>query len=345
MLTLQQTLRDQDDLELLCADRPLRTAEVFRPNAFYGIDLVLKRYARLPRTYALKAVVPHGVVLDRNLVWKKEAKALVPAVLCYPNYRQRAYAAKTDKKVVPSASPFLYVVQMLQRQAQPARKGTIFFPHHSTHHVTVAMDFERLAEELALLGEEYRPLAVCVYWRDFNLGHHKAFTNRGMRLVSAGHMFDPGFLFRLFHLCSSHRYAAGNGFGSHTFYSLKAGCSYFHLDRGRPVRREDGTDHGTTAVAPSKEDSLRTLFAQPRPTPSAAQLQTADMYLGADHMRSPAELRRLLLDAELIDKMGFVLRDAPGRSRLKMPCFFRRLNRELRGRARAARNGMTRRIH
>jgi hypothetical protein len=40
-------------------------------------------------------------------------------------------------------------------------------------------------------------------------------------------MFDPRFLVRLHHLCSMHRYACSNELGSHLFYAVKAGCSYF----------------------------------------------------------------------------------------------------------------------
>jgi hypothetical protein len=168
----------------------LRTAEIFRPNAYYGLDAVLKKYAGLPRNYALKAVVPHGISLARNqFVWDKERDVPLPMVFCYPPFRQQAYVEQTDKFILPSASPFLYVIELLKSHPQPQRQGTIFFPVHSIDRVTVQMDFERMAERLTLLEPEYQPVTVCVFWKDYLLGHHIPFQKRGMRVVSAGHRY------------------------------------------------------------------------------------------------------------------------------------------------------------
>ena len=331
MLTLTETLSSQNDLESLCADRPLRTREAFTPNAYYGIDRILKEYAGLPRACSLKVVVPHGVVLDENFVWEAEKKALVPGVFCYPPYREPAYWAQTGKKVFLSAAPFLYLVEMLQDQPQPARQGTIFFPQHSTHHVTAETDFEGLAEELAQLGSEYQPVTVCIYWRSFNLGHHLPFEKRGMRIVSAGHMYDPAFLYRFYHLCSLHRYASSNGLGSHMFYSLKSGCSYFHFDCVKPHLVADDLvlNRDVSKTSPAIEAALKALFRSPQPSVVAEQLDTADYYLGAEYLRSPRELRKLLLYAELLDKAHFRARGATGSTSFSIPTWYRRSGRTL----------------
>lgn len=333
MLTLQDTLASQCDLSRLCAERPLVTNEVFGPNAFYGMAPVLKLYAGLPQTYALKVVVPHGLHFTDSHVWELEAKARVPVVLCYPPYRERAYARHTTKQVILSASPFLYAAEMLRTQPRPERRGTIFFPVHSTHWSTAHTDYESLADQLNHLEDEYQPVTVCMYWRDVNLGLHVAFQKRGFSIVSAGHMFgDPDFLYRFFHLCSLHRYASGNSVGSHIFYSIKAGCSYFHFDNHRPSYETPpenflmvfaGEKHDTlpeTAI----EGSVKALFRSPSPHMSEEQLRTADYFLGASYLKSPQELREQLLHAERLDKFGFVVR--VGRSRrFVVPTYYRRL--------------------
>ena len=43
--TLEQVLAEQNDLDHLCSDRPLMSREIFAGNAYYGMDLILKRYA------------------------------------------------------------------------------------------------------------------------------------------------------------------------------------------------------------------------------------------------------------------------------------------------------------
>ena len=329
MLTLQETLTGQDNLDQLCADRPLKTSEVFAGNAFYGIDAILKRYAGLPQTYPLKVVVPHGPFLSEDFLWEAEEAAPLPVVFCYPPYRERVYVNRTGKRVILSASPFLYVVEMLKNQPQPGRRGTIFFPSHSSHYMTVQMDFERLAEELAHLGDEYKPITVCIYWRDFNLGHHIAFQKRGMRIVSAGHMYDPDFLFRFYHLCSMHRYAACSGPGSHIFYSVKSGCSYFHFDKVKysyiaddHVRKRDAA-----RASPTRRLALESLFCKPQPFATTEQLKAADYYLGADYFKSARELRQQLLYAEALDKASFVVRNKGGAVHFAVPTCYRRSGR------------------
>jgi len=301
MLTLQDTLESQRNLVQLCADRPLRTAELCNGNAFYGIDSVLKQYAGLPSTHRLNGVVPHGVVFDETLVWEDEKTAPLPAVFCYPSYRKDVYTRETEKKVILSASPFLYVVEMLKSQPMPERRGTLVFPPHSTHHILIEMDLDRFADELVCLGDEYQPITVCLYWKDFNLGREMPFRSRGLGVVSAGHMFDPDFLFRLYHLCSLHRYAAGAALGSHIFYSVKAGCSYCHLNGHEHSLRGDAKllKRDCAAMPPERYATLISLFSDPQPATTARQMQVADEYLGADHLKSRHELRKQILNAEV----------------------------------------------
>lgn len=326
MLTLQETLTSQHNLSQLCADRALRTREIFRANAFYGSDAILKRYVGLPQTYSLKAVVPHGVVRSETHIWEAEQAARLPVIFCYPPYRERTYVSQTGKSVVLSASPFVYVVELLKDQPKPARCGTIFFPGHSTHHVTAQMDFERLAEGLTHLGDEYKPITVCVYWRDFNLEHHIPFQKREMRIVSAGHMYDPDFLFRFYHLCSTHRYSASNSLGSSLFCSVKSGCSYFQFDTvgyslvaDKVILKRD-----VAPPSPAMDSALKSLFREPQADMTTEQLRTVDYYLGADHLKSPQGLRRQLLYAEILDKVGLLVRNRGEATKFVTPAYLRR---------------------
>lgn len=313
MLTLEETLQEQENLAQLCSDRPLETAELFSGNAFYGADFVLKQYSHLPQEYCLKVVVPHGISFNDTFAWSAEVNAPVPAVFHFSQHSRRAYfkaiqKANFNKQLIPAASTFLYVIELLKEQPRPLRKGTIFFPAHSTHRVTAHMDLEALAEALTQLDQQYQPVTVCLYWRDFNLGRHQPFQKRGMPIVSCGHMFDPLFLFRFYHLCSQHLYASSNEFGSHLFYSIKAGCTFFHLDASLP-------SYSTENEAISKNDIAGTDIAQMTPfqslfTPrlknvSTEQLQLVDQYIGTASLKSPEALQRQLLGLESLYSLQY----------------------------------------
>ena len=105
---------DQGNLGELCADRELRTAEVHKPNDFYGQASVLKWYARIPRCYALKAVLEHGLAL-RDQVWEVDAAAPLPMNFAASDIRATLLRAKTGKCTVPIGFGFLYAMRLARR--------------------------------------------------------------------------------------------------------------------------------------------------------------------------------------------------------------------------------------
>lgn len=332
MLTLQQTLDDQCDLTGLCADRPLKTSEICKPNAYYGIDSIIKQYTGLPSSYPLKVVIPHGVHFTEYWVWDVEVKSPLPVVWCYPPYRKQAYQrADAKKTVVLASSPFMYVVEMMKTKSMPTRKGTIFFPAHSTHWNTAHMNFDYLAEELTNINDEYKPITVCMYWRDYNLKRHIPFQERGLRIVSAGHIYDSNFLYRLYHLSSKHRYSASNAFGSHVFYSVKAGCSFFLDDKVKyTYKRDPNISKDLPELTSCDLLSLKEHFSVPKPYITANQEKIADFYLGTIYLKSPRGLKKELLRAEILDKSGLWVLNNGVETRFTLPFFLRRFRKTLR---------------
>ncbi|MHC0061519.1 O-linked N-acetylglucosamine transferase family protein [Nostoc sp. UIC 10890] len=308
MLTIEDVIASQKDLVRLCADRPLQTHEVFFGNSFYGMDFIIKKYVNFPEIYPLKVLLVHGPDLSNNHLWQAEIESPLLNIYCYPSYREDVYInavknCETKKNIIPAASPFLYATEILKKELKPNRSGTIFFPSHSTGYVTVQMDFEALAEELIHLDDEYQPVTVCLYWKDFNLGRHIPFQKRGIQIVSAGHVFDPNFLFRFYHLCSMYRYASGNELGTHIFYSIKSGCSYFHLNSIESIYTAESEallKHDIAYTPPDRELALKSLFAVPKPQTTPAQMAIVDYYLGAKNFKSSLELSQELIDAELM---------------------------------------------
>lgn len=292
-----------EHLEELCRDRSLETEERLEWNAFYGIDQIIKKYTSLPAQYSLKGVWPHGLVFDTETVKRAEQRTPLSTVFCYAPYRRAAYERKTNKVVVPSAHPFLYLLEMVDAE-EGEREGTLFFPQHSTHHVTAEMNYAALAENLAALECKYQPVTVCLYWKDYNLGRAAPFREKGLSVTSAGHMFDPAFLYRFHALCGRHKYAAGNGIGSHIFYSVAAGCSYFHVEGiDHELRGDDEVLERDTA----KPDDdivhrIKQTFGTRPPSSMEEQRREADYFLGAQYKKSRTGLFADLMRAELFDK-------------------------------------------
>ncbi len=92
--------------------------------------------------------------------------------------------------VVPLAAPFFFAAAMVE----PEPTGTLYVPDHSTAWTPLVCDWERLADEWLAYPE---PRTLCAYWYDLEAGHYEPFRERGYRIVSAGGLTDPDFLFRL----------------------------------------------------------------------------------------------------------------------------------------------------
>jgi hypothetical protein len=301
--TLEEVLEEQEDLESLCADRELKTKEIFQGNAYYGNDQIIKAYAGFTEEYPLKFVIPHGIVFSETHFWERELTCNLPAILCYQKDRSKAYRGrlKRAKKVIITASPFTYIPELIDKNGSiKTRRGTIFFPAHSTQNVTSEMDYDALAEKLVSLDEDYQPITVCIYWKDYNDGAYKAFENRGLRIVSAGHIFDSEFLFRLYQLCSQHEYSACNRIGSHMFYAQYAGCKHFFIESCEiKIKAEDiDIKKQVNFDVYVYQDKFKQLFVSP--DSYAEEKNTLmDEYLGFRLRPSKLGLRNIIIRTEL----------------------------------------------
>jgi hypothetical protein len=321
----EEALAQARNLAHVCAPRNLDTREIFEPNAFYGSDGVLKAYAGLPPEEPLKLVVPHGVVFDEAYVWVKERQACLPAVLAYGENRERIYRRATGKVVIRSAPPFAYAARLLEGEPAPQRSGTLFFPSHSTHRITWHADFDGLAEALLGLDGKFQPVTVCLYWRDYELGRHLPFARRGLPVVSAGHMFDPKFLFRLVHLCRAHAYAASNVLGSYLAYAVIAGCRFFFLHGFEARHSQEVAAGGDDISAPGETGAaLQRAFAQPYETLGPQRAGLLARACDTDRVLAPEALRAALAMADRLDRVGIASSPLDGRLRFGVPYRFAR---------------------
>ncbi|MGB9498869.1 MAG: hypothetical protein ACKVE4_03785 [Dissulfuribacterales bacterium] len=313
--TLEQTLKDQKDLVKLCADRPLKTKEIFKPNAYYGLDFIIKKYLGLPRNYSLKLIFPHGPRLG-NFIWGEEVKSILPIIAAYNTQYEKVLKNHCEdngykKVILPLSFPFLYVLDLLKNHSKPKREGTIFFPFHSTHHITAKANYEGIAEDLLKVEDRFKPITICIYWRDYNLGHHLPFQEKGFNIVSAGHMYDPYFLFRFYHLCSMHLYSASNHISNPTFYSIKAGCIFFYFDMYPQVTLSGEESHLRSDVGniPSNlRKQLVKLFKKGDQSIDEEKTKVADHFMGTRYFMSPEELLKIVNYAEGLYKKEIIKR-------------------------------------
>jgi hypothetical protein len=299
----------QDDPAALCVDRPLRTREIFKQNDFYGQAAVLKRYAGLPQAYRLKGVLEHGIVLD-DLMCAEERDARLATIFSCSARRAALHERHTRKRTVPIGFGYLYAIRLaearLPANSDSERKGTLAFPCHSTRTIQAAFDHVDYARRLAALPSELQPVVVCMYWKNYLDGDWRAYAEQGLSIASAGHIYDDQFLLRFYDLARRFRYACTNKIGTHLFQTVASGCRFFFLPSSDiewdvPANRLASIGRINPGYAETEAEAQR-LFAVPADEITPAQREFAERFLGAGDVKSPTELRQLLLAAEFRDK-------------------------------------------
>jgi len=296
VLTLEEVLHQQSDLERLCVDRTLTTVETNESNAFYGHADILKAVIGAPQTRPLNVTIPHGVsYAGPNLT---EANSSHATAYCFQREFDVVMSQYGARALIRSAAPFAYVPSLVPPNTA-RRHGTLFFPAHSTRFTSIDTAFDVMADALAALPAEWHPVRVCCYYMDVLRGHHRPFVERGIPVVSAGHMYDPAFLFRLWHLLSMHEHAASNSHGSHTPYAIAAGCSYTYMPMGEiAVTCERGYEDWWEGPRPECAALLAQAFPAHTRRPNHAVSALADDLLGIRRILPPSRLAAALVAAD-----------------------------------------------
>lgn len=290
-----------DDLPRLVRDRPLVTRELHQPSAFYGHAEALNRYSGRPRRTRTNVAIEHGVAFTEH-VWRLDAEAPVPTFFCASPRRAKRYAeiASSERVAVPIGPMILYAGAEEECPVSSAERRLVVFPAHSTHHIDAQYDVRRLAERLLSERREWDEVVVCLYWKDVLRGTHREYETRGLRCVTAGHMYDPAFLPRLHDILASATAVTANEVGTSLFYAVAMNRPVWLADDevdylAEPdVLRRDRSDPTEWVELTA---TIRAAFAERRTSVSPEQRTLIDELAGLSKHRSSAEMARLLDEA------------------------------------------------
>ena len=303
MITLQQALDDQRDLNKLIQPRFEYHHEIYRPNDNYGFAFILKTYADLPLDCAIMAAIPHGIYLMDKVVPKSELDAPLKAILSYPPYLTplwKKYAK--GKSVIPIASPIHYALKLFNNEVDASnRKGTLFIPPHNTAAVKAKYDIDCAIRILKTLPNEQQPVTVCVHWYDLTQDLHQPYLDAGFNVVCAGHMTDVDHLFRWLHIASMHKQVLCCGIGSSLFYAsamgvpcrlLKEPVTYEPLPNIQ-LNNKAGKEYTVAGMA--RINNIQRTFSRCSDQVTAEQTEMTRYMTQADLIQSPDQLKRMLL--------------------------------------------------
>ena len=298
---MQTSITDlkQSHLEALASDMVEKTSEVFTPNDFYGNASILKKYCGLAPDSQIPAVLPHGVSINHS-TWQVELDAPLPRIYAISEEQRSKYSMVTDKALHVIGSVMHYAARMISDEVDELRstaEGTVAFPAHSTHHLTAEFDQDAFIQSLRELPEEMQPVRVCLYWRDIQLNRHQKYLNEGFECLTAGHMFDHDFHFRLVRILASHRHCVTNSMGTSSLLATSMGLKAYLIDQELGV---EGSSHFLAEYAPkitqpSAVNLLETMKIPPGQDRMHQQVW-GDIATGREFVHTPEQLRALILE-------------------------------------------------
>jgi hypothetical protein len=299
--TYSPRLMERADIRELARARRLVTRELYPFNAFYGHAELLRTYAGVTGSDPLKAAIEHGLTFFPNLVDPDLATHL-PYYFCAASRQARFFEehALYGARAVAIGAPILYARALAPPQQSAAGRRLVFFDAHSSDYATAKYDVDATAVRLRELSGEFDDVVICLYWRDVVLGRDDLYRAQGFRCVTAGHMFDAQFLFRLLEIVSSAAIVLTDQLGSHVPYALVLDRPVWFEDSRVEYELAHNAPRGT--LGPPKEgemlDRAAALLSRRVERVEPEQRAFAEELCGIENFRTPAEVAELLAEAE-----------------------------------------------
>ena len=295
---------DDRHLARLTANRPLLTREIHPFNAFYGHDRLLKRFAGVPDRSVLKLSIEHGLPQTRVIGALDRALAL-PVYLCQASDRAELVERELPGVEAVPVGPLIRYVGTSSQGTPERRSRVVLFPAHSVRTGEAEFDVDAFVEETRPYREGFDEAAVCLYWRDVQLGRAADYARHGLEVVTAGHLYDPSFLLRLRDLLASAAAIVTNEVGTHVVYAALLDCAVWILPQPVEYRYAAGTAadelDSVAALRAAPLDwvpLMQSTFADPRSSLAEDQRALVQEVAGDVHVKSPTELRELIAHAE-----------------------------------------------
>lgn len=303
---------DQTNLAKLCAERQVVVTEYHIQNQLYGLATLLREYADLKEDEPFPWAMEHAISFENPEPYSADAASRLPIILAISEQQAEVLKAHVQARVLAIGSAYFYMRELMRRRGKPrpfpGRRGTLVFPDKSTTFKDTDFDRDRFAADLAALPDDYQPVYVSVFWKDYQRGTHAPFERAGLNVVSSGHPYDPEFLFRQYDMCRQFKYACANDLSTSFCLSVLAGCKFFYLPTGRLQVVERGElriyDEEPTIHLAGKQACLGASRFPPTNN-DAEQRKLAERFAGLSSVQPPEFFQELDIEGRRL------LRTAP----------------------------------
>ena len=108
--------------------------------------------------------------------------------------------------------------------------GTLLFWPHSSEHLIVQLDIDKVKQVLAGIPEKYKPVSICISAHDIQFGLLQKIRTLNYPIYTVGNVQDQRFVDKFYTLINNFQFAAGFFPGSHVYYLHEFGIPYLAFD-------------------------------------------------------------------------------------------------------------------
>jgi len=196
---------------------------------WYSSTKILEEIYDLKHTDKLKARIYHGIfATDYEWNYSKAIDCKYP-VLC-TRQSQVDFLINSNRKGQTLATGALFPLYKNSKKIKPAEnaKGTIVFPVHPAAYISTTVNWENYIQQLKDLPEEFKPINICLHWRDILNNLHEIFLENGFNVYCSGHCNDVDFVDNFYEILRHHKYATSNNeMSSALLYAIDFGLPTF----------------------------------------------------------------------------------------------------------------------
>ena len=299
----------QQDLESLGESIMPRGSEVFYPNEYYGLDLIVKGFLDLDFECSLKLALPHGVEIGDDGIGNVFGFATNLSTLTYNNeiglnniviHGVPGWRVHAEHPILLLRDIYLNHNLFLGKQSSSA---ILFFPAHRSraYNFTISDYDDLICRKLLDLEKVEGKIEISLTGIDISLGRHQIYQSAGFRVVSSGDIQDPYFLSRFFNLTTQYKKVCSAEIGSHLFYSAALGCRTEFWDLGLPFVQQADTERSRESTYEINDKVKRLFFDK-----AILHKDIAEVYLGWRNVR-PSKDRWTYIHniSRFLDSLGF----------------------------------------
>ncbi len=209
---------------------------------WYSYEKIIPQLYNLKDSDKLEARIYHGIfATDYEWNYSGALEAKIP-VLCTRQSQVDflvEHGRSKDKTFATGALFPLYKDLKNIKQAEDA-EGTIVYPAHSGASTDTTVDWQYYIDRLNELPDEFKPIHVCLHWRDILKKRHKIFVKNGFKVYCAGHCRDKDFVDNYYEILRHHKYVSSNcAMSSSLVYAIEFGLPTFVYGKNNDKKTYD----------------------------------------------------------------------------------------------------------